>query len=74
MLVVAVDPAFRELLLFTAATPKGGRDRAATPVRRTRRTCNRPGAEAGWRVLKPGEMFAADVEYRLLQTTGANDS
>ena len=60
-----VDPAFRELLLFT---PQHRKAVAIEPY-----TCATDGAnsndwkaDAGWRVLNPGEKFSAAVEYRLV--------
>jgi aldose 1-epimerase len=72
-LVVAVDPAFRELLLFT---PQHRKAVAIEPYTCATDAANlQPaGTDAGWRVLKPDETFAADVEYRLVPPAGANRS
>ncbi|QEL18075.1 aldose 1-epimerase [Limnoglobus roseus] len=63
-LVVAVDPVFRELLLFTPAHRKAV---AIEPYTCANDAANLEanGTDAGWRVLPAGEVFRASVEYRL---------
>jgi aldose 1-epimerase len=63
-LEVAVDPAFRELLLFT---PQHRKAVALEPYTCATDAANlqEQGIDAGWRVLNPGEKFTATVEYRL---------
>jgi aldose 1-epimerase len=64
-LSVAVDPAFRELLLFT---PQHRKSVAIEPYTCSTDAANLSarGIDAGWRVLNPGEKFTAAVEYRLV--------
>jgi hypothetical protein len=54
----------RRLLLFTR---RSTRRLAIRPCLHQRRgqPANKPGVDARWRVLKAGDVFAADVEYRL---------
>jgi aldose 1-epimerase len=60
---IHVDPAFRELLLFT---PKHRQAIAIEPYTCITDAANLAanGVDAGWRVLAVGETFAAAVEYR----------
>lgn len=69
-LAVAVDPAFRELLLFT---PPHRNAVAIEPYTCATDAMNleSSGVDAGWRVLPPGEVFTAAVEYRLEPRTVA---
>ncbi len=65
-LVVAVDPVFRELLLFTPVHRKAV---AIEPYTCATDAVNLTG-DAGWRVLPAGELFRASVEYRLEPRNG----
>lgn len=70
-LVVAVDPAFRELLLFT---PQHRRAVAIEPYTCATDAMNleAQGLDAGLRVLPAGDVFRAGVEYRLEPRTGSD--
>lgn len=64
-LVVAVDPSFRELLLFT---PQHRKAVAIEPYTCATDAANREGGEkaaAGWIVLPAGKTWKGTVEYRL---------
>lgn len=64
-LVVAVDPAFRELLLFTPQHRKAVAIEPYTCATDAANLQATHGIDAGWRVLPAGGVFTGAVEYRL---------
>lgn len=64
-LIVAVDPAFRELLLFTPLHRKAVAIEPYTCATDAANLEAVQGIDAGWRVLPAGTVFRSAVEYRL---------